>query len=247
MIQASEVKNILFELGADLCGIASVDRLNEAPKGYHPCDILPSCKSVIVIAKRFPVGTLSCNTPVPYMIVRNKLSEDIDAMSICFCARAEELGFIAVPTGTTSFARVDANDGRCRAMVSAKHCAVAAGLGRIGKNTLLVTPEYGNMIWLSVILTDAELDPDEALKGNPCPEGCSICIDNCPAGALGNPEMNQGACWEHAYGGGSDKEYGELLIRCHKCRSLCPNCRGCKNNDISLTSEMIELFRNGGV
>ena len=61
MIDNKQVKEILFGLGADLCGIASIDRFNDAPKGYHPTDVLPTCKSVISFGCRFPIGTLSCN------------------------------------------------------------------------------------------------------------------------------------------------------------------------------------------
>ena len=44
MIDNKQVKEILFGLGADLCGIASIDRFNDAPKGYHPTDVLPNGK-----------------------------------------------------------------------------------------------------------------------------------------------------------------------------------------------------------
>ena len=49
-ITKKEIKERLYELGADLCGIAGVDRFGEAPEGYHPLDVLPSCQSVIVFA-----------------------------------------------------------------------------------------------------------------------------------------------------------------------------------------------------
>ena len=66
MIDNKQVKEILFGLGADLCGIASIDRFNDAPKGYHPTDVLPTCKSVISFGCRFPIGTLSCAcVPIP--------------------------------------------------------------------------------------------------------------------------------------------------------------------------------------
>ena len=64
MIDSKQVKEILFSMGADLCGIASIDRFDDAPEGYHPLDVMPSCKSVISFGCRFPVGTLACNTPV---------------------------------------------------------------------------------------------------------------------------------------------------------------------------------------
>ena len=225
-MKAKEIKKIFYDLGADLCGIASVDRFDEAPEGFHPCDILPSCKSVIVFAKSFPVGTLKCKSNIPYTIARNILCSEMDVMAVKFCEIMEKSGNIAVPTGTVSHTRLDEKTGRYRAAISAKHSAVAAGLGRIGKNTLFVTPEYGNMVWLSVVLIDTKLKADDVLGGNPCDENCTICIDNCPVGALGNPEMNQGACFGHAY---AAVEGQELVIGCHKCRSLCPNCFGTRN------------------
>jgi epoxyqueuosine reductase QueG len=141
----------------------------------------------------------------------------------------EQNNIIAVPTGTISHTRTDPKTGRRRAAVSAKHCAVAAGLGRIGKNTLLTTPEYGNMVWLNVILTDAELEPDEILTGDPCGDNCSLCIDNCPANALGSPEMNQQACGTYAF---RSVEGEEFSFKCYLCRTICPNCFGSKNMQV---------------
>lgn len=40
-MKSLEVKQLAYELGADLCGIASIDRFDDAPKGYHPLDVLP--------------------------------------------------------------------------------------------------------------------------------------------------------------------------------------------------------------
>jgi len=48
-MDSNNIKQILYDLGADFCGIASVDRFNEAPEGFNPTDTLPSCKSVTVI------------------------------------------------------------------------------------------------------------------------------------------------------------------------------------------------------
>ena len=57
-IDSIKVKEIMKNLGADLCGIASLDRFADAPEGYHPTDVFPLCKSVISFACRFPVGQL---------------------------------------------------------------------------------------------------------------------------------------------------------------------------------------------
>ena len=220
---SNDIKQILYEMGADLCGIASVDRFDEAPQGFHPCDILPSCKTVVVFAKRFLTGALHCNSTVPYTIIRNMLSDILDKMSFSFCEIMEHHGIIAVPTGTIGPTEFDAKTNKYRNIVSAKHCAVAAGLGRIGKNTLLITPEYGNMVWLCAVLLDTAFAADAMLLGDPCPKECFLCIDICPVHALGDPEMKQFACREHAFGG---ENGGDWKIKCYKCRTICPHCLG---------------------
>jgi len=232
---SSEVKQILYDMGADLCGIASIDRFNEAPDGFHPCDVLPSCKTVVVYAKQFLTGPLHCKSTVPYTIIRNMLSDILDKMSFEFCKIMEQNGIIAVPTGTIGPGEYDAKTDRSRNIVSAKHSAVAAGLGRIGRNTLLITPEYGNMVWLCAVLLDAAFEPDEMLTGDPCPKGCSLCIDNCPVQALGEPEMKQNICYDHAFG---SENGGDWKIKCYKCRVICPFCLGSKNKHmkVSLTN-----------
>lgn len=110
---AQDIKKKLFDLGADLCGISSVNRFNGAPRGYHPLDVLPTCKSVIAFAVRFVSGTLACKSAVPYTVVRNILSDKMDKMAVQFCIDMEKLDILAVPTGTIS-SEWDENTGRWR-------------------------------------------------------------------------------------------------------------------------------------
>ncbi|MDR2946028.1 MAG: epoxyqueuosine reductase [Candidatus Adiutrix sp.] len=226
MPPTAEIKQMACRLGADLCGIASIDRFHDAPEGFHPWDVLPSCQSVIVLAKKFPAATLQCKSAVPYTIARNMLSDVLDKMAVQLCGDLEECGIAAVPTGSITHSQYDPKTGRWRNIVSVKHCAVAAGLGRLGRNTLVTTPEYGNMLWFHAVLTDALLDADPMLTGDPCPEGCSLCEDICPAGALGSMEMNQNACFAHAF---RTEPGQEFTFKCHACRTQCPNCLGSKN------------------
>lgn len=227
-MDSKEVKKQLYGLGADLCGIASIERFKDAPKGFHPIDVLPTCKSVIVFANRFLAGTLACNTTIPYTIVRNILSKKMDKMAVQFCTDLEKQGIIAVPTGTIGPTEFDKSTGRYRNIISAKHAAEAAGIGVIGKNTLLISPDFGNMLWLSVILTEIELEADELIEDSFC-NNCDLCVDICPVQAIGQPEMNQLACWKHAFGG---ENGGEWKIKCHRCRDICPFCYGKINGNM---------------
>lgn len=64
-----------------------------------------------------------------------------------------------------------------------KTIAVRAGLGWIGKNCLLVTPEYGPALRLSSLLTDAPLVCGQPIVQSQC-GGCDLCVRHCPARAL---------------------------------------------------------------
>ena len=220
----AELKQLVISLGADLCGIASLDRFDAAPKGFHPLDVFPRCQSVVAFACRFPVAALSSPTPVTYTRVRNSIAEKVDAIALNACIKLEEQGILAVPIPAVE-AVWDSATGRNRSPVSLKHAAQAAGLGSIGRHSLLLTPEFGAMVWLGAILTDAPVVAD------PLPEslcnGCGLCISACPVGALNGDEVNQAACYAHAFG--EDPELKRWVISCHKCRDACPHLYGTKN------------------
>jgi len=229
-MDSNNIKQILYDLDADICGIASIDRFNEAPEGFNPIDTLPSCKSVIVFGKKYLKGTLDCKNTIPYTIVRNLLSEMLDIISVKFCNIMENKNIIAIPLGTLGPTVHDKKTNRIRSVVSVKHSAVLAGLGYIGKNTLLITPEYGNMVWLSAVLINIELEPDKIIDKH-CPKDCFLCIESCPVNALkkDNLEMDQGKCWYYSY---HTNEGESFYFKCNKCRTICPNCLGTRNKDL---------------
>ena len=80
------------------------------------------------------------------------------------------------------------------------------------------------MVWLGAVISSLQLKPDKIRTKNPCKENCSICIDNCPVGAIdGSIFMNQRHCWNFAFG---KENGGEWRIKCNKCRSKCPYSKG---------------------
>jgi epoxyqueuosine reductase len=220
-VSKTRVKRMCLDLGADLVGIASADTFSEAPPGFHPADVLPSCQSVVVLACEFPREAAQGDAAT-YTQTRNAMSEKMSHLASEAAKQILSMGFEATPIMPLA---TSPDHGRFRGPISLKHAAALAGLGKIGKNTLLVNDQYGNMIWLSAVCTSIPLESDPPAKYETCSESCTVCIDKCPASALGDPLMNQRACYAHAF----KTIEGKLEIQCWTCRKICPHHLGTKN------------------
>ena len=76
-----------------------------------------------------------------------------------------------------------------------RHLAVEAGLGTLGLNVNLVTPEYGSRVYLAAVLTEAEVEADQPIAEQICiGEKCSRCLYVCPADAVNHFGINKRAC-----------------------------------------------------
>lgn len=74
--------------------------------------------------------------------------------------------------------------------VSHKMAATSAGIGWIGKNGLLISPEYGPRLSLATVLTDAPLKTGNPIEFSMCRE-CSLCMDFCPSRAITGEEWSR--------------------------------------------------------
>lgn len=218
------IKRKAAQKGADICGIAPAARFEDAPSGYHPCDVFPNCRSVIVFASRFPVSTLRAGRNSPYTFMRNRMIEKVDLISFDLSCELEKEGIPSVPIPSSEpYEYWDAGRRHGRGVLSLKHAGSLAGLGTMGKNTLLVNDRYGNMIWLGAVLVSAELEPDPPASYEGCIEHCTVCIDACPQNALDGITIDQKLCREQST---SYTEGGGEVLLCNLCRKVCPNHAG---------------------
>jgi len=75
-----------------------------------------------------------------------------------------------------------------------KDAAVIAGLGCIGKNNMLVTPEYGPRVRLRAMLTDELLSDTGPVNFDPCTNCGMPCINACPQSAFKNRDYSRALC-----------------------------------------------------
>jgi epoxyqueuosine reductase len=224
MITAKRIKEMTIQKGADICGIAPADLFADAPEGFHPCDIYPDCRSVIVFASRFPLSTLQAETNAPYTFVRNIMIDKLDQISFHLSCELESEGIVSIPIPSSEpYDYWDNERNHGRGILSLKHAGNLAGLGILGKNTLLINDTYGNMIWLGAILLPIALEPDPVANYEACTPECTMCIDSCPQVALNGTTLNQKLCRERVF---SHTDGGGWVITCNICRKVCPNYNG---------------------
>lgn len=108
--------------------------------------------------------------------------------------------------------------------------AFHAGLGRRGKNGLILHPKYGSYVFIGEVVTDLVLQPDQPLNPGEC-IGCGKCQNVCPQGAL---QSDGSVCLERCRshitqkkGELNDWEIGQiqdggLIWGCDICNDVCP-------------------------
>jgi len=106
--------------------------------------------------------------------------------------------------------------------------AVACGVGFWGKNTMVITPRNGSYYFLALILTTAELPPDEPIWGT-CGR-CTRCLEACPTAAFPAPYiLDARRCLSYLtiekrspLTKEEKESLGDWLFGCDICQDVCP-------------------------
>ena len=224
MKNSDKVKAVARGLGVDLCGIAPAERFEGAPPGFHPTDIYSRCKSVLVFAKRLPREALLAESCVVYSHVNTIVNIEVDLLAVEISRRLEAEGIGSVPVPSDDpYEHWEPERLYGQAVLSLRHAAHLAGLGGLGKNTLLINEAFGNMIQIGAVLLDAEMEGDPVSAYEVCPPDCTLCIHSCPVGALNGETVEQKLCRPLAC---HRNERGFMLKKCNTCRSICPHSLG---------------------
>ena len=196
-VDAAAVKARAKALGADLVGIASARTLNAFPPDPRwpqtPERITPYCKSVIVIVQRIPAGAFRCKSNVPVQYLDMLVLRRMDKIGLRLSQELERAGH---PAFTLAAQETDWNLKRASyGKLSTRHLGVEAGLGTLGLEVNLLTPEFGPRVYLTGILTELELKPDQRMEEQVCiGESCSRCLHACPPDAVRQWGLDKAAC-----------------------------------------------------
>ncbi|MFI3333240.1 MAG: tRNA epoxyqueuosine(34) reductase QueG [Rikenellaceae bacterium] len=121
-------------------------------------------------------------------------------------------------------------EGRCcvdTAPLLEKQLACEAGLGWIGRQSLLVTPQFGSYVLLGLLLLTDKVDYyNSPYRGDGCGT-CHRCVESCPAGAILDNRMIDSRLCISALTVECDstdgKELNGWLFGCDECQSCCPH------------------------
>jgi epoxyqueuosine reductase len=178
----------------------------------------------VVCALRFPSGEKAAlEDERPYgKIARYALHDDYhDRLLPMLSDLALALDSAAEVTGSRAY--VDTGP------LSERAFASLAGLGWVGKHSLLINREEGSWLWLGEVVTRAELAPDEP-SADHCGK-CRRCLDACPTGAILEDlrAVDSRKClsyWNIEHRGEVPKEFhkpmGNWLLGCDICQEVCP-------------------------
>ena len=227
MITKDKIREVAIKNGVDLFGIASVDRFENAPKGFHPKDIYSKAETVIAFAIKLPTETLYADNPIPFTHVNTLAMQKMDLITYDISTELDKLGLknILIPTDDP-YLYWDNDKQEGRAILSLRHVGYLAGLGKLGRNNLLINKDYGNMIQIGALLTDSRFEPDPLADYEVCPPNCRICLDNCPQNALTGDTVIQKNCRPIS---NYKTEKGYTIKKCFECRKKCPRVLGLKN------------------
>ncbi|MBI5114858.1 epoxyqueuosine reductase [Candidatus Poribacteria bacterium] len=190
-----KIESYLYEQHMDVVGVADAAGWQSPLEECRPTEILKDCRRIIVFGKEIsrPIYETRKHALDLYANVAQNYYQSMDAAAVEVASMLTRAGHPSVPLG--AYLPLLMREGKYWGIVSLKHAAVRAGLGTMGKNTLLINEEFGNRLRLGGVLTTAPLPAGNPLPKSLCIQDCQTCVEVCPVQALnGQGGISQYKC-----------------------------------------------------
>jgi ferredoxin len=234
MLMSSELTKKLLSIArqmeADLFGVADLSPVKEyvIAQGGERLGLFSRAVAIGIGLSNTVVDQINPLLPADFSLygwhVYKAVSPVVDNIAFQLAREIQRCGFEALAIPTSQFRQPGDRVG----LFSHKLAAHLAGLGWIGKNGLLITPQHGPRVRLATILTDCPLDAGTRVDGS-C-GNCRQCVDVCPVDALSGVEfsefegvetrLNVALCGNYRDGDSASTKRGAHV--CGLCLAVCP-------------------------
>lgn len=215
---SEEFRAFLSDAGAKLVGFADMSGV--------PAASYPRAVSVALLVPRHILREIADGPTRSYYYMYHELNNGLNRIITSGAEYLRTRGYAACPQTTDAVKK----SGPFDTQLPHKTAAVRAGLGWIGRNCLLVTPQYGSAVRISTLLTDAPLDCARPALEPRCGE-CRACVSACPAQALSGQAWTPATDRDEIVNAGKcmNKQLELMQSRtgldfdlCGKCFVVCP-------------------------
>jgi epoxyqueuosine reductase QueG len=226
----AELRQYALSLGVELYGVASVEAYaSHFPNKPQPTRFVENARSVIIIGLPFEPGTVATVLRPELSGLRAKAADQVASTSAQplgaerfflgeeNTALAHELTWMGYKIA--KFLRQQGwhalhlppgkqNDRFRTAPFYHMPAMYLAGLGTLGLNCSILTPQFGPRVYVTSIITDCPLPAGQPMEKELC-RRCGLCVEHCPANAI------DGKGWKNPFACAS---YG----CCSTCIAICP-------------------------
>jgi epoxyqueuosine reductase QueG len=217
-------------LGAELYGVASAaDYRTHFPDKPQPTRFVANAQSVIIVGLPFEPGTMASVLRPELAGLRTQAADQVaaaaaqpvgaerfflDRETLILAHELDLMGykiakFLRSNGRATMYLPSGKQNTRFRTAPFYHMPAMyLAGLGTLGLNCSILTPQFGPRVFVTSIITDAPLRAGQIMDEEMC-DKCGLCVENCPIGAI------DGQGWKNPFACAS---YG----CCGTCLAICP-------------------------
>ena len=223
---------LTFQNGGDLFGVADLEPVSEfvIAQGGEAAGKFPRAVSIGIRLSDAVVDQHSPDEKIEYSLYWNHVyrvvTPELDFLARRIQRELQAEGYAAFPVpGSMPY-----NRETLKSLFSHKLAAHLAGLGWIGKNSLLITPDFGPRVRFVTVLTDAPLSPGTPLDKE-CGK-CRSCIVACPIHAFKDVEFRATEPVEARFDTWACNEY-RRTHPCGLCVARCPVGRSTRHKPIN--------------